>query len=170
MSSPPIDGKSVSTAQQLKDEIRANKIGQDMSLSVFRQVKDEAGRLRITVKPGEWVEQAAATLAVDTPPTAEDTDDGLGLRVDLPRRRRGMAQPGVMVTRVERGKLAERCGPQEGGPHHLRRRTAVTNIRQFNDLVPKLDFKKGVIVNFIRPRRRRFRVLKDARIESVDLV
>jgi serine protease Do len=156
-----IDGKSVNTAQQLKDEIRVKKIGQDMTLSVVRQVKDEGQHLKIVVKPGEWVEQPPAMVTMDTPPAEESTNNGLGLRVDLPRRRRGGAPPGVVVTRVERGKLADRCGIQEGDLITSISGQAVTNPRQFNDLVPKLDFKKGVIVNFIRQGAAGFEVLKD---------
>ena len=81
--------------------------------------------------------------------------------MDVVRRRRGAAAPGVVVIRVERGKIADRGGIQEGDIITAIGGQAVTNPRQFNELVPKLDFKKGVIVNFIRQGAAGFEVLKD---------
>jgi len=47
-----VDGKRVTTSQELRNEIRGKKIGQPTTLSVWRKGKP----LKVEVKPGEWVE------------------------------------------------------------------------------------------------------------------
>ncbi len=47
-----VDGKHVTTAQELRNEIRSKKIGQPVTLSVWRKGKT----LTVEVKPGEWLE------------------------------------------------------------------------------------------------------------------
>ena len=51
-----VDGKPVVTSQQLKEEIRSKKAGQNITLTVFR--KGEL--IKLQVKPGEWTEKSLA--------------------------------------------------------------------------------------------------------------
>src|SRR5260370_7765963 len=72
-----IDGKAVSTAQQLKSEIRGKKLGQQVALEVFRNGKT----LKVKVKPEAWPDEV--TQVANKPgaaPEAESKDLGLTVR------------------------------------------------------------------------------------------
>src|SRR5207245_3506948 len=71
-----VDGKSVSTAQQLRNEIRGKKIGQPVTLDVFREGK----AIQVKVNPAE---QADLTiLASGKRPSGGQSDPaGAGLTV-----------------------------------------------------------------------------------------
>ena len=47
-----VDGQRVNTVQELRNEIRRKKIGQAVTLDVWRKSKT----LKVEVKPGEWVD------------------------------------------------------------------------------------------------------------------
>ncbi len=52
-----VDGKRVSTVQQLRNELRVKRIGQQVTLDVFRPDHTGHGKtLSFKIKPAEWVE------------------------------------------------------------------------------------------------------------------
>jgi serine protease Do len=161
-----IDGKTVVTDQQLKDEIRSKRIGQPVTLSVFRKVKDEGRLIKILVKPGEWKDSPPASGAADVAAAEDYSSANLGLTVEAMTRDRasqmGVAMTeGVIVTRVEPGTLAGDSGIKRGDVITSVNQQPINNPKQFNDILKAADTKKGVIINLISQGAARFEILKE---------
>ncbi len=155
-----VDGKSVASAQDLKTEIRTKAIGSDVTLDVVRDGK----KLKIKVQPGEFPEDREQLLAS----AREDgSSSGLGLKVkalnrDLAEQYGVERTEGVVVVEVEAGSPAERQGIQPGDVITKVNRRAVTNLNDFKAAIREADLKKGVTLNLLGERGRRFEILKDS--------
>jgi serine protease Do len=157
-----VDDRRVSTAQQLKDEIRQKPVGQPVTLAVVRNGKD----LRVKVRPGEWGEEQVMASARRN--VARTTDaSGLGLTVqaltgDLAEKYAVKMREGVIVTAVEKGSLAARQGIRPGDIITEVSQQPVTTPAHFREALKKADIKKGVSLNLIRADASRSEVLKEA--------
>lgn len=165
-----IDGKTVNTAQQLKDEIRGKKVGQPVTLTVYRK----KNYLKVTVKPGEWSEREAANKAEDAGAADKNSGGVLGFKVkamtkDLAEQFDMDVADGVIITQVDKSGLAARFGIVRGDIITEINQNPVHNLQQYRDAIKNIDAKKGVIVNLISrgtdayPRGTvRYELLKDA--------
>ena len=156
-----VDGKPVSTVQQLRGEIRNKKIGAPVSLDVFRQGR----KIKVTVKPGAWNESGEAGEE-NHAAAAPDESTGLGLTVqalthDLADQFQTAMTPGVIVTGVERGSLAARSQIKPGDIITEVNQRPVTNPREFRAALKAADAKKGIILNLVSGKTSRFEILKD---------
>ena len=154
-----VDGNRVSTAQQLRSELRGKKIGQPVTLDVFRRGK----ALQVIVAPGESMEQTMVVSAKHD--SAENEHTGLGLSVhalthELASQFGVEPADGVIVVSVEKGTPADMKGLKPGDIITALNQQSVTNTKQFRDVLRKADLKKGVIINFISGSTARFEVLK----------
>ncbi|MDB6063992.1 MAG: periplasmic serine protease, Do/DeqQ family [Pedosphaera sp.] len=147
-----VDGKPVMTSQQLKDEIRTKKLGQAVTLSVYRWGE----QIKIQVKPREYTDKTGDTAVVDGKAVDSSSDKKLGLTVDVLNRSRAdkSAIEGVVVTTIDPGGLAARSsatdtGIQEGDIITAINQHAIKDPKQYYDMVKNVDTKKGVIVDFI---------------------
>ena len=161
-----IDGKTVITDQQLKDEIRSKRIGQPVTLSVFRKVRDEGKTLKILVRPGEWKDSPVATGAADVAAADDNSSANLGLTVEALTRERASQMgvtmmDGVVVTKVEPGTLAGDIGIKRGDVITSINQQPVNNLKQFSDVMKGADTKKGVIINLVSQGTARFEILKE---------
>jgi serine protease Do len=144
-----VDGKAVTTAQQLKDEIRGKKIGQSVTLTVYRK----KSLIKITVKPGEWSEKEVASNTDDS--SADKNSGGvLGFKVkamtkDLAEQFDMDVADGVIVTQVDKSGLAARYGIVRGDIITEINLNPVHSLQQYRDAIKNVDVKKGVIVNLI---------------------
>ena len=159
-----VDGKQVSTPQQLRTQIRGKRIGQPITLDIFRKDK----KLQVQVSPTEW-EQPADNLAGND---SEEDEEGaassaaLGLKVhtltDEVAERFGVAaSEGVIVVDVQKGMPASVKGLRPGDVITSVDQTPVTDAKQFRDAIEKADPEKGVSINFKRDGKPRFEVLKE---------
>jgi serine protease Do len=142
-----VDGKPVVTSQQLKEEVRAKKPGQEVSLSIYRTGKDGDKNMKITVRPQEWTDRSAtnAAPADDNSTPSDESADNIGLRVDM-QRRRGRGPQGVVVIKVDPDSPAGRTNLREGDTITAVGNQPVTNPKQFYDAIKAADLKKGVII------------------------
>src|SRR5439155_6963770 len=151
------DGKPVSTAQQLRNELRGKRIGQPVTLQVFRQTKT----IEVKVATGE---SGAPVLArSNRGPATEAERNGLGVTIhvltrDLASQFGVQPADGVIVVGVEKGTPAERKGLRPGDIITSINQQSVANPKQFRDALKKADLKKGVIVSFISGNAARFEV------------
>ncbi len=162
-----VDGRSVATVQQLRDEIRGKKIGSDVVLNVFRDGKN----LNVKVQPGEWVEKTETeTPVLEAKHVApkQTATNYFGLTVQ--KLTRELAEQfdvdfisGVIVTAVEKNSLAEREGIKPGDVITEINHREVKDPRQFREAIKSADFKKGVIFNLINSKSSRFEILKDGK-------
>jgi serine protease Do len=155
-----VDGKPVSTAQQLRNELRGKRIGQPVTLQVFRQTKS----IEVKVATGESAEPALA--GSKRGPATEAERNALGVTIhaltrDLASQFGVQPADGVIVVGVEQGAPADRKGLRPGDIITSINQQNVANPKQFRDALKKADVKKGVIVNFTSGNAARFEVLKE---------
>jgi serine protease Do len=157
-----VDGKSVNTAQQLKTEIRDKKVGEPVTLDIFRK-----GQTRqIQVSPGEWV-QSAPVLAKAKPsaPEGRTAPANLGISVqaltaEVAAQFKVSSSEGVIISGVDKNSPAARKGLKPGDVITSIDQEPVNDPKQFQAAVKKADLKKGILVNFLSGETARFEVLK----------
>lgn len=162
-----VDGKSVSTAQELRAEIRGKKVGQPIVLDVFRPDQKGNGKpLKIKVSPAEWVQPATTIARIKRTPSPETDLAGLGLSIhvltsDLARQFGAETAEGVLVIGVEKGTPAARKGIKPGDIITAVDKQSVTSPKQFHDALKNANLKKGIAVNLVSGSTSRLEVLKE---------
>jgi serine protease Do len=159
-----VDGKAVSTVQQLKDEVRSKKIGQDVTLDVYR--RDGPKPIKITVKPGEFVEPTDVATEEVSPAESHANHNALGLNVknitpELAKKFNVEMVQGVIVTYVDKTGLAYQAGIQEGDIITSIDDHPTATQHQFRDAVKNVNTKKGTIVRLIIDGAEKFEILRD---------
>jgi serine protease Do len=162
-----VDGKAVVTSQQLKDEIRSKKVGQEVVLDVFRETRRGGKQMKITVKPGEWIDKTETTATDDTSMgDRKGSGNALGLSVkalnaESARKFNVDLTEGVIVSSVDKNGLADQRGIQEGDIITAIGDQPITSPRQFRDAIKGLDIKKGAIIHYISDGNAKFTILKE---------
>jgi serine protease Do len=161
-----VDDKPVSTPQQLKNEIRAKKIGGAVTLQVHRLDKNLKGNIvNVKVKPDAWRDdQLQLASRRETKP---ESAKSFGLTVEpvtkaLAEQYGVEKTEGVIVTEVERGSEAERKGIRAGDIITMVNHQPVSTPTQFREALKKVDPKKGAIINFTSRNTSKFEVLKES--------
>jgi serine protease Do len=156
-----VDGKAVSTPQDLRGEIRGKKIGAPVTLDVVRNGK----AMQLKIKPAEWVETPVVRELVRTSPTTEEERSGLGLSIhaltrEVAKQFGADMTEGVIVVSVDRGTLASRHGIKPGdiitGVNHK----AVANPKQFKEALKTANLKTGIVLDIVSGKTAHFEVLK----------
>jgi serine protease Do len=155
-----VDGRAVSTPQDLRSEIRGKKIGQAVTLDVVRNGKN----LRLKVKPAEWVETPVLPELVRNP-APEEERSGLGLTIDalthdVAKQFGSDMTEGVIVVSVDRGTLASRHGIRPGDIITAVNQKSIANPKQFREALKTANLKKGIILNIVSGKTAHFEVLK----------
>jgi serine protease Do len=156
-----VDGKTVSTPQDLRGEVRGKKIGQPLTLDVMRNGKS----MQVKIKPAEWVETPnPVELARNNSPRQEDRV-ALGLTVhaltrDVAKQFGAEMTEGVIVMSVDRGTPASRLGIRPGDIITAVNQQSVTSPKQFREASKAGSLKKGIVLNLVRGKTARFEVLK----------
>jgi serine protease Do len=159
-----VDGTPVTTSQQLRNEIRGKRIGEPVTLDVFRKDK----MLKIKVRPEAWPDTPQVAVAnrggKRAPAEAEKT---LGLTVqaltpELARKFSLKEKSGVVVTEVAADSAAEAKGIKEGDVITEIDHQAVASLKEFKAALKEADPKKGVVVNLVSQSASKFVVLKDS--------
>jgi serine protease Do len=157
-----VDGKSVNTAQQLRTEIRDKKVGEPVTLDIFRK-----GQTRqIQISPSEWVQTTPVLAKAKTSaPEARTTPANLGVTVqaltaEVAAQFKVSSNEGVVISGVEKNSPAARKGLKPGDVITSIDEEPVNDPKQFQAAVKKADLKKGVLVNLISGDTARFEILK----------
>jgi serine protease Do len=161
-----VEGVPVATAQQLRDEIRARKIGSLVKLDVARP--SERGKhetLQLSLRTEEWPEDRAP-VAQAPRKTEGPAPIGLGLTVQTLTRalaeKYGVEQiPGVVVTAVETDSPAALQRFRPGDVITQLNRRPVTTSKEFQEGL-KARTSKGVLLDLISEGAPEFRILKDS--------
>ena len=160
-----VDGKTVASAQQLKNEIRSKKIGESVTLDVHRGGRN----IKIEIMPDAWPDDLMLAGNRQPAPKLEEAESTtmFGLKVQAVTselaEQYGVDQTsGVIVTEVQRGRAAERGGIQPGDVITEVNHKPVSTPKQFRDALKAVDPKKGVIVNFTRRGTSKFEFLKES--------
>jgi serine protease Do len=156
-----VDGRPISTPQDLRGEIRSKKIGQAVTLDVVRSGKN----MQVQVKPAEWVEAPPPVEVVRAKPTPEDERSGLGLTIhaltrEVAKQFGADMTDGVIVVAVDRGTLASRHGIRPGDIITAVNQKAVANPKEFREALKTASLKKGIVLNIVSGETAHFEVLK----------
>jgi serine protease Do len=156
-----VDDRPVSTAQQLRDEVRHKPIGRPITLDVSRNGK----RVQVKIKPDEYVQPAFALSSLAPVPELAEPP-GLGMTVhpltgELAEQFGIEPTRGVIVVTVDRDSPADRKGIRPGDVITGIGQQPVSTPRQFSEALRKADLKKGVIVNLISGKTARFEIVRE---------
>jgi serine protease Do len=157
-----VDGKPVATSQQLKSEIRSKKVGQPVSLDVYRNGKT----IKVKLKTEAWPDETTTVASKhDAPPEESAHDMGLTVKTltkELADQFGVEKTDGVIITEVEAGSVAERRGLKAGDVITEVNQKPVTTPKQFHEALKATDPKKGAILNFTSHGTSKFEVIREA--------
>lgn len=141
-----VEGRPVSTAQQLKNEIRGRKIGSTVTLDVHRFGRN----IKVKVKLDAWPDDSEPVLTKRREPE-DDKTGSFGLTVqtvtkDLAEQFGVEKAEGVIVTEVERESAAAQKGIRPGDLITEVNGKAVTTLKEFRQIVKEADAKRGVVI------------------------
>ena len=163
-----VNGRSVSTAQHLRDAVREKRAGSEIALDVLRPQDDKrVKRLKITVRSEAWPENRVALSGGPFRLPREAAPQFLGLTVqaltkELAEKFGVELTAGVVVTDVKPGSPAEQKRIKPGDIITEVDHKPVATPRQFREAVKGATHPKGVIVNLVREGAPRFEILKDS--------
>jgi S1-C subfamily serine protease len=156
----------VASAQQLRNEIRAKRIGSKIKLGVIRPTTDGVyDQLPITLQTEEWPDETAAVVQVSHK-AESNAPSGLGLTVQnltkkLSEKYMVDVVEGVIVTAVQADSPAEQQGVKAGDVITKLNNQPVSSPQQFRELV-KAAKGKRMLVHLITDGAPEFRILKDS--------
>jgi len=152
-----VDGKTIQTTRQLRDEIAEKKPGSATMLAVVR------GKEHLTIQTIPGLTRTGDGLAAK--PSGEPANLGLTVKAltkELADQYGVELVSGVIVTSVDQDSLADARGIKKGDVITEINRQRVTTLRQFRDAVKSANPKHGLLVNLVSEGASRFVVLKDA--------
>jgi len=159
-----VDGNSVTTADELKRELRLKKAGDPVTLVLMRNGKAQ----EIEVETGAFPEEFTAVNRMrrsERKPEADTKAKLLGMTVqninaDLAKRFEVEGEKGVIVTAIEKDSAAAEKGISPGDIVTRINSAPVDSVATFNGALEGEDLKKGVIVHLTSGGSQRFEVLK----------
>jgi serine protease Do len=154
-----VDGKTIQTMHQLREEISVKKPGHMTVLQVVR------GKEHLIVKVAPGAMPSRDELAVKHRPRDAAEPSGLGLTVqgmtkDLAQQYGVEVILGVLVTDVEQDSPAALQGIKAGDVITEINRQRVSTPKQFREYVKAADPKHGLMIKFVSEGESRFVVLK----------
>jgi serine protease Do len=157
-----VDGRPVGSAQELRNELRGKKVGQPVTLKVFRQ----AEQLTIRIKPGEFVEPEPAFATVPPPRGLVTSDLGLQvhpLTAELAGKFGITGTEGVVVIAVEAGSPAHERGLKPGDIITSVNDRDTFSPAQFREQLQDASLEDGVRLKLMRKQETRTETLKVAK-------
>jgi serine protease Do len=156
-----VDGRAVSTPQDLRGEIRGKKIGEPVTLDVVRNGKG----MKVKIKPAEWAEVPIVPELVRSTPDREEERSGLGLTIhaltsEVAKQFGADMTEGVIVVTVTRGTLASRHGIKPGDIITAVNQKTVTNPKQFREALKTASLEQGIVLNIVSGKTAHFELLK----------
>jgi serine protease Do len=156
-----VDGKPVSTPQQLRDAIRGKTIGQPVTLNVFRQGKT----IHVKVSPSEWAEPGLTVASTRSAPPRESESAELGISVqaltpELAGQLGVESTEGVLVTAVTKDSPASRKDLRAGDIITSINQQPTTSPAEFKEAIKHVNLRKGVLINLVSSKTARFEILK----------
>lgn len=152
----------VTTAQELKNEIRSKPIGKPVELQVVRGKQTTT----VSVQPEPWPEDGVQVARNTRSPGREHSAD-LGLTVqpltpEVAERYELKDVEGVAVSEVEPGSPAERAGIRHGDVITGVNREPTGSLRAYRTALRGADLTEGIMVNLVREGVSRFVILKES--------
>jgi serine protease Do len=166
-----VDGKEVVTIQQLRGEIRSKKIGEPVMLDVVRPDNGGPGRrMKIAVKPGEWIDPPPTPVEealLKPAPLIEKPLPSVGITVHTltheMANRYGVdvTTDGVVVIGVEKGTAASRSGIKPGDIITRVNKQTVSSPKEYRDALRNGDLKKGISIQVLSGKKTHSEILRE---------
>lgn len=156
-----VDGRRVGSAQELRNELRGKKIGQPVTLKIFREDKF----LTIRIKPGEYVEPEPVFAAVPPPRGLVTSDLGLQIHpitADLARQFGITRTDGIVIIAVEDKSPAHASGLQPGDVITSVNGQDTFSPAQFREQLRDASLKDGIHLKLTRKNESRTEILKSS--------
>ncbi len=156
-----VDGQRVGTVQELRQQVRGKKVGQPVTLEVFRQ--DQTLRLKVT--PGEYVEAPPPVIAGNRSRGLPVGDLGVEiqwLEAAAAKKFKVKLTDGVVISKVKEGGAAWSNGLKPGDIITSVNRELTHSPAQFREALQGADLKTGVLVEWTSGETRRSETLKAA--------
>ena len=157
-----VGGRPVTTVTQLKAAVRSQKIGEQVTVDVFRDGKN----IKVKVKTEEWLDKSGPVeTKLEKPHEADAESLGLSVQTlsrDLAEQFNLEVTQGALVTALERNSLAERKGIRTGDVITEVDDKPVSSAKQFKEAIRNANLKKGIRINLVSNGVSRFVVLKDS--------
>ncbi len=167
-----VDGKPVSSSQQLRNQVRAKGIGNDVTLDINRNGKN----LKVKIKPEAWPEGpevASKTTPPQPPkkngsqPPASVAPKNFGVTVEnitpaLTEKYKLKTTTGVVVTAIAAKSPAEARGIKLGDLITEVDQKKIANVTEFNAALAGANAKKGIALSFLQKGEAKLEVLRDA--------
>ena len=155
-----VNGKTVKTERELKDEVSTSKVGSTLTLTAVRGTKHLTLKVTTDAVPSaEMAENSAdkkgdvdaATYGLAVQPLTEDLAASYNLKPGS----------GVVVSEVEQSSPAAIQGIKAGDVITEVNRKPVSTPRQFREAIKNSDPKRGVMLNLIGEEGSKFLILKE---------
>lgn len=155
-----VDGVPVKSPRELQQQVLGKKIGQKVTLDIWRDGKS----LKVPVQTAEMKDEVV--VATRKPTETPKTETAFGLTVqtlaNAVAKELGIEDSeGVVVTEVAEDSVAAEKGMQRGDLITEVDRRPVRTVADFKSALAKGDAKKGVLVYFKRGSSSTFVVLKE---------
>jgi serine protease Do len=158
-----VEGKPVSTPQQLRSEVRGKNVGQSVTLRVFRAGKN----IQIKIKPAEYV-PPPLNFAGNRSRPIEAKPSLLGFSVraftaEMANHLGVKSTNGVVVISVDKNGPADRKAIKPGDIIVAVDQQPIQSPAQFEEAIKNADLKKGVLISLLRGDTESLEVLKDGK-------
>ena len=156
-----VDGRRVTTTQELRNQVRGKKVGQPILLDVIRGEKS----LRVSVKPGEYAELEPRVVARKSARGIQTAELGLvvqWLTASEAKKFGVQLTDGVIVTEVNADGLARQRGIKPGDIITSVNHERTFSPAQFREALRGGDLKKGVLLEWTSGETQRSETLKAA--------
>ena len=156
-----VAGRPVILGQQLRNEIRGKPLGKPVILTVNRAGKE----LTISITPEAWPESVEAFVAKNQSHQLESNLKELDFTVAPITRKRARdfkieMTDGIVITKIGKDGLAARAGLQAGDIIKTARKTRITTVEEFNDILGESNLKRGLPLEFISKGEKQSKILK----------
>jgi len=163
-----VEGKPVTDAIQLRNEVRAHKVGSEITLDVYRLEGFRKGKeIKVKVKSAAWPEQNLQVAGRSRSSSNNNgSTQGLGLTVqaltkELAEKYGTDMREGVVVTEIKPGSPAAETRIKVGDIITDVDNKPVRTPRQFREAVTTAG-EEGVVINLISDGVPKFEILKDS--------
>ena len=156
-----VDGRRVASSQELRNQVRGKRIGEPIALEVVRQSKT----IRVSVKPGEYVEAKPNLIARKKSRPLQATDLGLEVRWLTDEQAKIFGAKlidGVMVTTVKPSSPVARQGIKPGDVITSLNQQHTFSPAQFREALQGADLKKGFQLEWASGETKRSETIKAA--------
>ncbi len=148
----------VSDVKDLQNKVENTKVGETVTLGVWRDKKKIAISIKIAERPADETIVASVPTKIEHSwrgLTVADVTDDLRKRFNIP-----VSIKGVIVINVEPGSPADECEITTGTVIRKINEYSISGLKDFQDAIGKIDKKSSATIWIFQERNNRFCIVK----------